>query len=496
MKTRLYTLLAVLALVLATASRPLYSQAQTLLFGSYNNTAKAVSVDSNGYLNISTAAGSVTEANLSLSNVTTDNVSITAHGFAPILPNDATKFLNGIGTYTTPVAGCAGNCSVTNLLFPASPSTSTTGIVFKGTATAANRFIHNYWDGNVSAADSNTFMGLRSGNFTVAFGDANHNGAGNVGVGTDTLKALTTGGHNVAIGNNAGPALTTGFQNVFIGENAGQFVTTNSGNTCIGKDCMFNGSGTFNTNGNTSVGIGACRDLTTGSCTAMGDHAGTATTTGSVVAIGATTLQANTTTGGNVAIGDAAMAGATQNYSTAIGMSSMTAATGGTGFNTCIGNTSCATFTTDDSMVSVGALSGRSGVTPLTNTITLGMGTTSALSNDTVIGRTTTQTFHLYGVIITGAGTITVANVGANSCGTTAATVVGNDNAGEITVGATSGTQCRVAFPVAVPTRRFCTANSDTTTIAVRTTYVDTTHTDFIGTFPAAEHVTFTCMGF
>src|SRR5438552_3518139 len=48
------------------------------------------------------AAGGITEAQLSLSDITTDNVSITKHGFAPKAPNDATKFLDGTGAYTVP----------------------------------------------------------------------------------------------------------------------------------------------------------------------------------------------------------------------------------------------------------------------------------------------------------------------------------------------------------------------------------------------------------
>lgn len=47
----------------------------------------------------------VVEADLSLSDVTTDDVSITKHGFAPKAPNDATKFLDGTGAYTVPPSG-------------------------------------------------------------------------------------------------------------------------------------------------------------------------------------------------------------------------------------------------------------------------------------------------------------------------------------------------------------------------------------------------------
>ena len=44
------------------------------------------------------------DASITTSDVTTNNVSTTKHGFAPKLPNDATKYLNGVGAYTVPEA--------------------------------------------------------------------------------------------------------------------------------------------------------------------------------------------------------------------------------------------------------------------------------------------------------------------------------------------------------------------------------------------------------
>lgn len=52
-------------------------------------------------------AGTVTEAGLSLVDSTVNDVSTTKHGLAPKLPNDATKFLNGAGLYTTPPGSAA-----------------------------------------------------------------------------------------------------------------------------------------------------------------------------------------------------------------------------------------------------------------------------------------------------------------------------------------------------------------------------------------------------
>jgi hypothetical protein len=45
---------------------------------------------------------SVDETDLVLSDVTTDDVSITKHGFAPRLPDDPAKFFNGVGDYVIP----------------------------------------------------------------------------------------------------------------------------------------------------------------------------------------------------------------------------------------------------------------------------------------------------------------------------------------------------------------------------------------------------------
>lgn len=44
----------------------------------------------------------ITEAMQTLANNTTNNVTTSAHGYAPILPNDSTKYLNGVGAYAVP----------------------------------------------------------------------------------------------------------------------------------------------------------------------------------------------------------------------------------------------------------------------------------------------------------------------------------------------------------------------------------------------------------
>lgn len=57
----------------------------------------------------------VTDANLSTSDVTTNDVSITKHGFVPKAPNDTTKFLRGDGTWATAGGGITvGTTAVTS----------------------------------------------------------------------------------------------------------------------------------------------------------------------------------------------------------------------------------------------------------------------------------------------------------------------------------------------------------------------------------------------
>jgi hypothetical protein len=86
-----------------------------------------------------------------------------------------------------------------------------------------------------------------------------------------------------------------------------------------------------------------------------------------------------------------------------------------------------------------------------------------------------------------------VANTSANSCGTTAATIVGNDNNGVVTIGATAGTSCTLTFTVAAAVRRECVVTNETTANLARATYVDSTHSILAGTFVAGDKVSYVC---
>lgn len=86
-----------------------------------------------------------------------------------------------------------------------------------------------------------------------------------------------------------------------------------------------------------------------------------------------------------------------------------------------------------------------------------------------------------------------VSNTSAVSCGTTAATITGNDNSGVITVGTVGGTSCTMTFVLAAPSRRQCTVNNETTANLARATYTDTTHSVFAGTFVAGDKLSYHC---
>lgn len=58
------------------------------------------------------AFAKVKDTDLAVTDVTGNNVSIAAHGFAPKAPNDATKYLDGTGAYSTPPSGGTAAASI------------------------------------------------------------------------------------------------------------------------------------------------------------------------------------------------------------------------------------------------------------------------------------------------------------------------------------------------------------------------------------------------
>ena len=72
------------------------------------------------------AYAAVKDSDLSTSDVTTNNVSTSKHGFAPKSPNDATKFLDGTGAYSVPAGGTGGTAG-SPLFVQTATATAVTG---------------------------------------------------------------------------------------------------------------------------------------------------------------------------------------------------------------------------------------------------------------------------------------------------------------------------------------------------------------------------------
>lgn len=110
---------------------------------------------SNSFVTAISDAGVVTVAqptgsDLSLSDVTTNDVTTGRHGFAPKLPNDSSKYLDGTGAYSVPAGGGGGSSGNNNALFTSTADgannalASDTTIIGTGVGsktTAANYFV-------------------------------------------------------------------------------------------------------------------------------------------------------------------------------------------------------------------------------------------------------------------------------------------------------------------------------------------------------------------
>lgn len=145
-------------------------------------------------------------------------------------------------------------------------TTSTDGQITQGGST----ILHTYTRGD--GYFPNLYLGKDSGNYTSATTGATYLGTGNLALGFQCLRSVTTGYYNIALGNAAGIYLTTGFNNFLAGHTAGNKLTTGSNNFLMGRE-----TGLELTTGSNNVGIGlnVLRVITTaGNNTAVGHTAG------------------------------------------------------------------------------------------------------------------------------------------------------------------------------------------------------------------------------
>lgn len=99
----------------------------------------------------------------------------------------------------------------------------------------------------------------------------------------------------------------------------------------------------------------------------------------------------------------------------------------------------------------------------------------------------------LYRHSFAGGTGIAVSNTSANSCGTTAATIVGKDQSFKVTVGATSGTSCTVTFGAAFPSAPVCFSKDGTVNLS---TTESTTTVIIAGVFSAGDVIKGICSPF
>lgn len=134
-------------------------------------------------------------------------------------------------------------------------STATTGNILKD----GTRFVHNF-------GDSNTFIGLQSGNFSMT-------GNNNTGSGAAALASNTSGFDNTASGTNGLLLNKTGNSNTAIGSQTLTKNDSGSDNTAIGSFALYN-----NLVGNNNIALGSNAGvLTKGSSNIVIGHTGVAT---------------------------------------------------------------------------------------------------------------------------------------------------------------------------------------------------------------------------
>jgi hypothetical protein len=111
-------------------------------------------------------------------------------------------------------------------------ASATEGVIdFEGPANKKLR-LHNYSAGAISR---NVYLGDTSGNFT-----SDPNATDNIGIGANTLSAVTTAARSIAIGSNALQNITNTDANIAIGNNSLKTTVTGFENIGIGENTLTN----------------------------------------------------------------------------------------------------------------------------------------------------------------------------------------------------------------------------------------------------------------
>jgi len=243
-----------------------------------------------------------------------------------------------------------------------------------------------YGDVNFTYNPANKTLGLSGATALYTVGSHNwflgeagtlslSTGGGNVGIGVNSLYAVTTGSNNIAIG---GALLncTTGVQNVAIGNNSLGALLSGQNNLAIGTSCLSQATG----DGNVGIGLNAGSGTTTGQYNvAIGYQPSTGGTYSMGVAIG---FMANAAGGSGIAVGYyAGGAGAGPN-GTCVGASAGYNLNGGQQ-NTLIGSGAGYVLTTGNNNTIIGYNAASANLTTGSSNLILGDNVLTGGSNPT-----------------------------------------------------------------------------------------------------------------
>jgi trimeric autotransporter adhesin len=266
--------------------------------GSGNFSAGTITATLNGNATTATTATSATNFSGSLAGEVTGTQGATVVTNA-VSANTASAIVrrDGSGNFSAGTITLGGN-----LAFSAAISTSTTGNITKG----GNAYMHNF-------GTQNTFMGLAAGNFTTS-GSGN-----NVGIGTQSLLALTTGTQNVAVGSTSLRNNQSGSSNIAIGFQSLNNIVTGQQNVAVGNSAL----GATTGSGNVGIGTGAGNLLGAGSNNIYIINAGSNADSG-VIRIGSAGTQTSCFVAGITAVNVGAQPAVLVNGSGQLGVNTST----------------------------------------------------------------------------------------------------------------------------------------------------------------------------
>ena len=367
-----------------------WSSANTRIGGSHSNKNLYFDIDTGGTVfkldhnsrislsnNDSSGAVGTTlfgyRAGLSVPNGAIQNTFI-GHDVAIATITDAADYNTAVGAFSMSAltSGTQNTAHGMNSLLRVTSGNFNTAIgvaSLEDITTTSNNTAVGRQSGFYSVGADNTYIGYQSGLGSDGSGADNYNTA----VGSQSLKAITTGDNNTAIGYNSLDAGTDAHDNTAIGfASLGSAVSVGYA-VAIGNESMNNGNVTSSADGAVGIGYKSLYDLTSGAeNTAIGYNSGLIISTGGEnTLLGYSAGKGFDTNSGNTAMGASAMSGAGDaSYCVAIGMQSLDASlTSGANGAVAIGTSSLGALTSGASNTAVGYQSADNITTGSRNTV-------------------------------------------------------------------------------------------------------------------------------